>query len=122
MSPACVLIYDAGCPFCRKAADWIRRNAAHPDAFEFLPCGGDETRKRFPGIAEADCLTAVHAVLPDGKTVSGERALPEILRRLRRYRRAAALFRLPGADRLSRALYRRFAGHRHRFFPGDGTG
>jgi predicted DCC family thiol-disulfide oxidoreductase YuxK len=117
MSPA-VLIYDAGCPACRKAADWVRRNAAAPDAFEFLPCRSDETRRRFPAIDEAACLAAIHIVLADGTTRAGERALPEILRRLRRYRRAAALFRLPGAFLLSRFLYRRFAAHRHRFFAG----
>ena len=114
MAPA-VLIYDAGCSVCRRAVDWVRRNAAAPDAFEFLPCGSDETRDRFPGIREADCLAAVHLVPPGGEPLAGERALPEILRRLARYRRAAFLFRLPGAFLVSRALYRRFAAHRHRF-------
>jgi predicted DCC family thiol-disulfide oxidoreductase YuxK len=113
-SPA-VLIYDAGCPVCRKTADWIRRNAAAPDAFEFLPCRSDDARRRFPAIDEAACLSAIHIVLPDGKALAGERALPEILRLLRRYRRAAALFRLPGAFLISRSLYRCFAAHRHRF-------
>ena len=31
------LIYDADCPVCRAAADWVRRNAAAPDAFEYPP-------------------------------------------------------------------------------------
>lgn len=110
-----VLIYDAGCPVCRKAADWVRRNAADPDAFEFLPCRSEETRRRFPAIDEAACLAAIHLVLPGGPAIAGERALPEILRRLRRYRRAAVLFRLPGAGILSRILYRAFARVRHRF-------
>jgi predicted DCC family thiol-disulfide oxidoreductase YuxK len=114
MAPA-VLIYDAGCPVCRKAAGWIRRNAAAPDAFEFLPCRSDEARRRFPAIGETACLSAVHLVLPDGRTLAAERALPEILRLLRRYRRAAALFRLPGAFFISRFLYRRFAAHRPRY-------
>jgi len=108
------LIYDADCPVCRAAADWIRRNAVAPDAFEFLPCRSAGTRSRFPAIAEAACLQAMHLVLPDGTILAGDQALPEILRRTRRYRWAAVLFRLPGAGILSRFLYRAFARSRHR--------
>ena len=109
-----VLVFDADCPVCRAAADWVLRNAAAPDAFEFLPCRSAETRSRFPAVAEAACLRAMHLVLADGTILAGERALPEILRRTRRYRRAAALFRLPGAGIVSRLLYRAFADRRHR--------
>jgi predicted DCC family thiol-disulfide oxidoreductase YuxK len=121
-SHAVVLIYDADCPVCRAAADWIRRNAVAPDTFEYLPCRSTETRSRFPAITEAACLQAMHLVLPDGTILDGERALPGILRRTRRYRWATPLFRLPGAGILSRLLYRAFARLRHRisrgFFPG----
>jgi len=109
-----VLIYDADCPVCRGAVDWVRRNALSPGAFEFLPCRSEETRRRFPAVGEADCMRAVHLVLPDGTVLAGERALPEIVRRLPRWRRAAALFSLPGAGFLSRILYRWFAARRHR--------
>ncbi len=109
-----VLIYDAECPVCRAAADWVRRNAAVPGAFEYLPCRSAETRSRFPSITEAACLHAMHLVLPDGTILAGEKALPEILRRSPRYRRVAVLFRLPGAGIVSRFLYRAFARRRHR--------
>jgi predicted DCC family thiol-disulfide oxidoreductase YuxK len=116
------LIYDAECPVCRAAADWVRRNASAPGTFEYLPCRAAETRSRFPALAEAACLQAMHLVLPDGTILAGERALPEVLRRTRRYRRAAVLFRLPGAGIVSRFLYRAFAERRHRisrmFTPG----
>jgi len=108
------LIYDADCPVCRAATDWVRRNAAVPGTFEYLPCRSAETRSRFPAIAEAACLQAMHLVLPDGTILAGENALPEILRRTRRYWRAAVLFRLPGAGILARFLYRAFARRRHR--------
>lgn len=111
---AVVLVYDADCPVCRAAAEWVRRHAAVPDAFEYLPCRSAETRSRFPAIAEAACLQAMHLVLPDGTILAGERALPEILRRTRRYRWASSLFRLPGAGTVSRLLYRAFAARRHR--------
>lgn len=111
---AVVLVYDAECPVCRAAADWVRRNAAVPGSFEYLPCRSEETRTRFPAIAEAACLQAMHLVLPDGTILAGEQALPGILRRTRRYRWAAVLFRFPGAGIVSRFLYRAFADRRHR--------
>jgi len=111
---AVVLVYDADCPVCRASADWVLRNAVAPDAFEFLPCRSAETRSRFPTIAEAACLQAMHLVLQDGTILAGERALPEILRRTQRYRWAAVLFRFPGAGIVSRFLYRGFARRRHR--------
>jgi predicted DCC family thiol-disulfide oxidoreductase YuxK len=117
---AAVLVFDADCPVCRAAADWVRRNAVAPDTFEFLPCRSAETRSRFPAVAESACLQAMHLVLHDGSILVGEQALPEIVRRTRRYRRAAILFRLPGAGVLSRLLYRAFARRRYRissFFP-----
>jgi len=115
-----VLVFDAECPVCRAATGWVRRSAAVPDAFEYLPCRSAETRRRFPAIPEAACLEAIHLVLPDGTVLAGEMALPEILGRTARYRRAAALFRLPGGPIVSRFLYRAFARRRHgisRFFP-----
>jgi predicted DCC family thiol-disulfide oxidoreductase YuxK len=111
---AVALIYDADCPVCRATADWVRRNSVVPDPFEYLPCRSAETRSRFPAIAEAACLRAVHLVLPDGSVLAGEQALPWVLGRTRRYRWAAPLFRFPGAGLLSRILYRAFARRRHR--------
>jgi len=67
-----------------------------------------------PAITETACLQAMHLVLPDGTILAGEKALPEIVRRTRRFRRAAVLFRIPGAGLLSRFLYRAFADRRHR--------
>jgi len=114
MPPPVVLVFDADCPVCRAAADWVRRNALASDTFEYLPCRAAETRSRFPAIAEAACLQAMHLILQDGTILVGEQALPELLRRTRRYRRAAVLFRIPGAGILSRFLYRAFALRRHR--------
>ncbi|HQT96608.1 MAG: thiol-disulfide oxidoreductase DCC family protein [Desulfobacteria bacterium] len=114
MHPPVVLIFDADCPVCRAAADWVRRNALVPDIFEYLPCRSAETRSRFPAIAEAACLQAMHLVLPGGTILAGGQALPEILRRTRRYGWAAILFRFPGAGILSRLLYGAFARRRHR--------
>jgi predicted DCC family thiol-disulfide oxidoreductase YuxK len=111
----CVLIYDGECAVCRSATAWVRENAA-PDAFEYLSCHSEDLPRRFPAVARAACLEAMHLVLPDGSILVGEKALPQILSRLkgRHHRWAAAFLRLPGAGILSGAFYRWFAARRHR--------
>ncbi len=114
------LIFDAECPVCRNAVEWIRVRAV-PEAFEYLSCHSEDLSSRFPHIEKSACLAAMHLVLQDGSVLAGEQAVPEILLRLRRFRWAAALFRLPFARSISRAFYQRFAARRHDisrlFFP-----
>lgn len=107
-----VLIYDADCPVCSGAIEWIGENQKK-GAFEFLPCRSEVRRMRFPRINEAVCMDAMQLVLPGGRVLSGEEALPEILRRLRRYHIFSDVFRLPGSETLSRAFYRWFADRRY---------
>jgi predicted DCC family thiol-disulfide oxidoreductase YuxK len=108
-----VLIYDAGCPLCRKAVGRIGAESS-PGAFEFLPCGSEEALRRFPGVPTADCLRAVRLVLPGGAVLAGAAAAPEILARLPRYRWAAPFLRLPVVRTLAAIGYRAFARNRHR--------
>jgi predicted DCC family thiol-disulfide oxidoreductase YuxK len=58
-------------------------------------------------------MQAMQLVLPDNTVLSGEKALPEILKRLRRYGPVATLFKLPGSEILSRVFYRWFADRRY---------
>jgi len=116
-----VLIYDGDCPVCAETVRWIRENE-RKDSFEMLPCQSGEARKRFPFIEPAACMRAMQLILPDGEILSAEKALPEILKRLKRYSPAAALFSLPGSEILSRSFYRWFADNRYHLaevlFPG----
>jgi predicted DCC family thiol-disulfide oxidoreductase YuxK len=107
-----VLIYDGECPVCQKTVAWIRENM-RKDAFEMISCQSEEARKRFPFVGQVVCMQAMQLVLPDGVVLGGEKALPEILKRLKRYSPAAALFNLPGSDILSRSFYRWFADNRY---------
>jgi len=107
-----VLIYDGECPVCRKTAAWIRENM-RKDAFEMIPCQSGEARKRFPFIEQAVCMQAMQLILPDGEVLSAEKALPEIVKRLKRYSPAAALFEFPGAGLLARSFYRWLADNRY---------
>jgi predicted DCC family thiol-disulfide oxidoreductase YuxK len=106
------LIFDKNCPLCSNTVKWIGEHEA-PDAFEMVPCQSKATVARFPEIEQAACMNAMHLILPDGRVMVGEKALPEIVLRLRRYHFVAALFKLPGTLALSRTAYRWFAKHRY---------
>ena len=106
------LIYDGGCPLCRGGMRWVERRALRGQ-FEFIPCRSPERRQRFPWMADETCLEAMHLVFPDGRVLAGDRAIPEILRRLRGWRWLAGLFDLPGARWLAPRLYRWVARHRY---------
>jgi predicted DCC family thiol-disulfide oxidoreductase YuxK len=108
-----VLIYDEDCPICRKAARWVEGNLKG-DALEMLPCHAEAVRHRFPFMKESVCMKAMQLILPDGRVLPGEKALPEIINRLRRYHWVAWFFRFPGSGILSHAFYRWFAERRYR--------
>jgi len=110
MTPAAV-IYDAACPMCRGAMRWVQHRAL-PGQFEFVPCQSAERRARFPWISEQACLEALQLVLPDGRVLSGDEAIPEVLQRLRGWRWLALLFRLPGAGVVAPRVYGWVARHR----------
>ena len=107
-----VLIYDGNCPVCSGTIAWIRDHE-QKDAFETLSCQSTEMSERFPSMEKAVCMQAMQLVLPDGTVLPGEKALPEIFKRLRRYRLAAHMFKLPGMETISRAFYRWFADRRY---------
>ena len=119
------LIYDGTCPICSGTVEWIEKNEQE-GAFEMGPCQSDSLGEKYPDIDFDECMRAMHLVLPDGHVLAGEQALPEIFTRLRRYRAVALAFKLPGAEMLSRVLYRWFALRRYAiariFLPGSITG
>lgn len=110
---AATLIFDGSCPICAGTVKWIQENEFE-GSFEMLPCQAESTGEQFPGIQRAECMKAMHLVLPDGSVLVGEKALPEIFARLKAYRVFAPLFKIPGAGVLSRIAYRWFADRRYR--------
>jgi predicted DCC family thiol-disulfide oxidoreductase YuxK len=62
---------------------------------------------------ERACLEAMQLILPDGRLLAGDAAIPEILRRMRGWRWLASAFRLPGVEMLGPVLYRWVARHRY---------
>jgi len=112
VSTRATLIYDGECGFCQGAVAWIQPRSG-PEDFEFLPCQDPERARRFPTMSREACMTAMQLVLPDGRVLPGEQAIPEILKRLRGWRLLAALFRLPGTGFLARRVYAWVARNRY---------
>ena len=110
--PRAVLIYDGLCHLCGQGVTWISRRVIRGQ-LEFLPCQAAERRARFPWMEDRACLGAMQLVLPDGRVLAGAAALPEILRRLHRWRWLAAAFRLPGMGLAAPPVYAWIARHRY---------
>jgi predicted DCC family thiol-disulfide oxidoreductase YuxK len=104
-APVATLIYDGECAMCRASALWIMRRAMDGGALEILPCRSAPRRERFSQVSDAECMTAMQLVLPDGRILAGADAMPELLRRIPRWRRLAALFDVPGMRPLGRVVY-----------------
>ena len=115
MGPApAVLIYDGECAMCRASALWLMRLAISGGELEILPCRSAPRRARFPQISDEACMTAMQLVLPDGRTLSGGDAVPELLRRIGWLSWLATAFALPGARPLARRVYAWVAKNRMR--------
>ncbi len=111
MGPA-VLIYDGACPICQGAMRWVECRALSGQ-FEFLPCQSPERRARFPWMSEQACLETLQLVLPDGRVLGGDVAVPEILRRLQGWRWLARLVERPGIRVFAPRLYAWVARNRY---------
>ena len=105
------LIYDANCPLCCTARDWVQRNAIAGE-FDYVPCQSEERARRFPAVSERQCMEAMQLVYPDGRTFSGDAALPELCLGLKRWRWIARLLRVPPIASISPIVYRWIARHR----------
>jgi len=107
-----VLIYDEDCLICRKSARWVE-GKSKGNIFEMLPYQSEEVGIRFPFIEKAAHMKAMQLILPEGRVLAGEKAIPEIMGRLSGYRWVAWFFKIPGSDIVSHAVYRWFAAHRY---------
>ncbi|XVV06232.1 DCC1-like thiol-disulfide oxidoreductase family protein [Actinosynnema sp. CA-248983] len=49
---ALTVLYDADCPFCRRAKGWLARQEQLV-RLEFVPAGSEPARRRFPDLDHA---------------------------------------------------------------------
>lgn len=108
-----VLIYDSECSLCCGCMNWIKSYAPGTDTFEFIACQSEERKSRFPNIGEDACMDILHLVTPDGRILTGDKSLPEILCNLRHFRWLAIFFKIPVISSLSYFVYRRIANNRY---------
>jgi predicted DCC family thiol-disulfide oxidoreductase YuxK len=99
---------------CRASALWLMRRAMAAGELGILPCRSAPRRARFPQISDERCMRAMQLVLPDGRVLEGADAVPELLRRIPRWRWAAGLLALPGVRPLARRAYAWIAANRMR--------
>lgn len=107
-----ILIYDETCPLCRRSVKWVE-DRTEPGAIEVLPCQDSARAERFPQVSERQCMEAVQLVLPDGTVLSGEKALPHLLRMTRGWKWFAFVFSLPLVKHAAPYAYAWVARHRH---------
>ncbi len=112
LSESATLIYDENCMFCKKCVGWIAKRA-RPGALEFLPLQAPGRSERFPELTDEACMEGMQLVLPDGPVRSGEQALPDLFRMLKRWRWFAFAFELPVVRWLSPIAYGWIARNRY---------
>lgn len=108
-----VLIYDARCSLCCGCMKWIELHALRKDAFEFIPCQSSERRRRFPEMSDETCLKSFQLVISHNQIHAGDKALPEILKRLRGFRWLSCLFKTPVMRIFLYVIYRWIANNRY---------
>ncbi len=101
-----VLIYDDRCSLCRGCMKWIELHAIEKDVFEFITCQSEERRSRFPEITDKACQESFHIVLPNNNILAGDKALPEVLNRLKGFKWLSVLFKVPVIRVFLYAIYR----------------
>ena len=67
------VLYDAGCPLCRRFRDWL---AGQPTLvpLDLVAAGSVEARQRFPGLDHARTLAEITVVADDGRLWTREHA------------------------------------------------
>jgi predicted DCC family thiol-disulfide oxidoreductase YuxK len=108
-----VLIYDGGCPFCRKQVDRLLR-WARPGAIETLSLLDPELPERFPGLSHEALLEAMHLVDTHGRVFVGAEAAVRSLASRPVLGRLALVYYVPGVRLLADTVYRWIARRRRR--------
>lgn len=109
-----LLAYDGTCELCGRMMAWLQRRDCR-GLLVFFPLQNSELVKMAPELAGRPLEREIHGLdLGTRQVWSGAALLPEIGRRLPRWRWIAPLFRLPGVASLSQKIYLRLAERRFR--------
>ncbi len=107
------VLYDAGCPVCRRARRWVERQRQLVPV-RFVAAGSPRAQHRFPQLDVGSTLVEVTVITDEGAVFRGERAWVAVLWAVARTRTAAidvargrktrAFRRVKGATDLVRRL------------------
>ena len=113
--PAPILVaYDGECALCRRVVDWVQRRDRWGLVVAF-PLQNAELLRMAPELAGRPLHLEIHAVNTGNRCVhAGAEVLPQVLRRLPRWRVLAPLMGLPGASALAQRVYLWGAARRYR--------
>jgi predicted DCC family thiol-disulfide oxidoreductase YuxK len=113
-SPQLVVLFDGGCPMCRRtvrrirALDWRHR-------LRFVDATNAETRERIaPGLTEAAVLVQMYVVDERGARYAGFEAALQIARVVPLMWPFGIIGHLPGVRALGHRVYRTIAANRMR--------
>ncbi|MBI4338203.1 MAG: DUF393 domain-containing protein [Chloroflexi bacterium] len=115
-----VLIYDGACGLCRAAVRQVGQ-ASDPDHLEFLPLQAPERGHWFPDLSDEACMREMVLVLQDGRVLTGGKALPHLLRRMKGWRWLAYAFAVPGVGLAAGGAYCLVARNRYNLSRARGT-
>lgn len=72
------VLYDAGCPVCRRARRWVERHRQLVPV-RFVAAGSPLAIERFPGLDVGSTLVDVTAITDQGAVLRGDRAWIAVL-------------------------------------------
>ena len=105
------LLYDADYPVCRRAATWAFESS-RVGLLDIVPCNSMEHLKHFSNLSSEECESAPQLVMEDGQVYSGDKLIPPLMDRLKRWHWAGKLLRLPFLTWLAPLGYRTLAHNR----------
>ncbi|MET8469878.1 DCC1-like thiol-disulfide oxidoreductase family protein [Streptomyces sp. NPDC006422] len=79
------VLYDAECPLCTFARNWLSRQAQLVP-LEFVPAGSEEALRRFPGLDHAATLSDITVLADGGQIYRGAAAWVVCMWALREHR------------------------------------
>ena len=113
MNNTSVIIYDGQCSLCCGCMKWIELHAICKDDFEFIMCQSESWQQRFPEISEDKCRKSFHLILSSGQVLIGDHAIPEIIKRLKRFHWLSPFFKLPLSKHIMFVIYRFISNNRY---------
>lgn len=109
--PACpdtlTVLYDGACPLCRREVAFYQ-GRERPGEVVWVDVARAEATPLPAGLTREQALARFHAVLPDGRAVSGARAFLALWQRIPALRPLAWVLGLPPLPWLLEAGYRLF--------------